>query len=759
MNRTRRRLAAVLLHRAAAIAAAATPLLAGAPAGAQTPSQPLEVVGRVADPADRPLPNAQVVIRSLNRGALTDAEGRYRIRAIPPGRYHIDVHLIGFRPAHEEIVVAAGGGAVTRDFVLEPTPLQLSDVVSTATPIGEESQDITQSTVSLSGKELARNIGASVAQTLESQPGLATRYGGPLAAMPVIRGLTGDRILVLQNGERTGDLSSSAPDHAVSIDPLAADRIEVVRGPASLLYGSSALGGVVNVVTSDIPTSVPTRVTGYAAAQGGSANPGGAASAALTVPFGDRVAARASGSVRRLGETRLGGGGTLENTDASSWSGVLGLGWVGSRVSAGLSAEAFDFEYGLPAEPDDPEAGIRLDGDRQQLGGRAELVLPGSALTALRFDGSLQRYEHAEIEPDGAVGTRFELNTQTVGVLARTAFGRVEGAIGVQGFFKQYQPAGEEAFTPGADNANAGFFLFEDIPFGGEADADHAVHLQLGARYDIYRIETADSPDRFGPSRSRDFSSVSGSVGLNVPLSRTVSFNVNAARAFRAPTVEELFADGYHAAVGTYDVGDPDLDPETNDGAELVLHVDAARTHAQLAAYLNRIDDYIHPLVVGTRTVDGEEVPEVNIAQRDATLAGAEGSIETEVTRHLVVGLMGDVVRGAFVSSHGALPFMPPARLGASVRWDDGRRSLSARARHAFAQDRVTGGPLDVATPAYTLVDLSAGLTLIVGGQVHTITLRADNVLDERYFDATSRIKRFAPNPGRDVGIVYRVLF
>ena len=747
---------------AAALAAAA--LLAASPlaprgAGAQSPATAPEIVGVVTDQTGRPLPNAQVFVASLSRGTLSDAAGRFALRAIPPGNYHVDVQLIGFRREHRPVTVA-DTGATRVDFVLAPTPLQLSDVITTATPIGEESQDITQSTVALSGKELARNIGAGVAQTLEAQPGLATRYGGPLAAMPVIRGLTGDRILVLQNGERTGDLASSAPDHAVSVDPLAAERIEVVRGPASLLYGSSALGGVVNVITSDIPTSVPVRVSGYLAGQGGTANPGGALSGGLTFPLGERFAARASASWRDLGETRLGGGATLANTDATSRSAVVGAGYIAQRSAGGLSLEVYDFEYGLPSEPDDPEAGIRLDGDRQQLVARAELTLDRAALEALQLDATVQRYEHAEIEPDGAVGTRFDLATQTVGVLGRTRFGRLHGAIGIQGFFKQYEPTGEEAFTPGADNSNVGIFLFEDLPLGDAADTARAVHLQLGARWDYYRIETAAGPEPFGPARSRTFTNLSGSLGVNIPLSEVVSFNVNAARAFRAPTVEELYADGFHAAVGTYDVGNAALDPETNTGGEAVLHVDAERTHAQLAAYFNRIDDYIFPRVVGTTTTDeGEEVPLVNIAQADATLTGVEGSVETEIARHVVVGVMGDVVRGEFAASDAPLPFIPPARIGASARWDDNRWSFAARVRRAFAQDRVTGDEIDVATPAYTLVDLSAGLTLILGGQVHSITLRADNLLDERYFDATSRIKRFAPNPGRNLGVVYRVLF
>ncbi|MEX2180810.1 MAG: TonB-dependent receptor, partial [Gemmatimonadaceae bacterium] len=225
-----------------------------------------------------------------------------------------------------------------------------------------------------------------------------------------------------------------------------------------------------------------------------------------------------------------------------------------------------------------------------------------------------------------------------------------------------------------------------------------------------------------------------------------------------APTVEELYSHGMHAAAGTYDVGNPDLRAETSVGAEAIVRVRGPRTSAQIATYVNRISDYVTPDIVGDTLVDAELVPLNRFSQADAQLSGAEGTVEVHLGRSLVASVMGDVVRGAFTAG-GALPFMPPARLGAGLRWEDRGRFVSSEARHGFAQDRVTGGDVDVATDAYTVVNLSAGRQWIVGNVLHQVTLRADNVENVRYFDAASRIKRFAANPGRNITLVYQVRF
>jgi iron complex outermembrane receptor protein len=312
--------------------------------------------------------------------------------------------------------------------------------------------------------------------------------------------------------------------------------------------------------------------------------------------------------------------------------------------------------------------------------------------------------------------------------------------------------------------------------------------VQVGARYDRFDVSTRAGADpKFGPSRTAAFNTFSGSLGASVPVGARATLSGSVARAFRGPTVEELYSNGFHAAIGTYDVGNPDLRAETNTGVDGVFRVESGRAFGTLSAYYNRIDNFITPVITGL--VDPETgaaaaagadgaVPRNLFGQADATLRGVEGQVEGEVAPRVVAGVMGDLVRGTFAGG-GNVPYLPPARVGGTLRYDDGRYSAGGDVRYAFAQDRTSqascgraGGPLpdaqpgtpgvpcvDVATGAYTLVNLNAGVTFTARGRLHSVLLRADNLADVRYFDSASRVKSFVGNPGRNVGLVYRVQF
>lgn len=722
------------------------------------PADPTPAVrGTVTDSSGTPLANVTLTIAALRRTTTSAPDGRFAFHGLPAGRHHLDAALIGYARSEVAVEVAASGPDVTVTIVMQSTPLRLSNVVVTATPSGGDPLGITQSTADLGGKELARTLSTSLAQTLASEPGMAVRYNGPAASMPVIRGLTGERILVLQDGERSGDLSAAAPDHGTTIDPLAADRIEVVRGPASLLYGSSALGGVVNVISNDIPTTIPSHVAGFLAGQSESAAPGGALSGAVTVPLGSALALSASGGFRNTGSVRMGGGADLFNSDSRNNRQQVGLGVVGDRGMIGASVGRYDFRYGLPAEPDDPDAGGKIDGLRTdarvqgQVNGRG--VVPLVTLTA-----TAQSYHHQEIEHTGDVGTSFNLTTRTVNATAKTAIRGTDGAFGVSGLFKRYDATGEEALTPPANTRSLGAFVFQDLALGARGSR-RAPHLQMGARFDAYDIDTRADDPKFGAPRKRDFNAFSGSVGLTVPLSPIASVALSAARAFRAPSVEELFSNAFHAAAGTFDVGNPDLEAETNSGVDAVFRVQGRTLDGQFAVYYNAIDNYVAPFILGdTTTSDGSTIPLNHFGQENATLKGVEARIEGEVAPHIVIGGMTDFTRGTFRDGSN-VPFLPAARVGGNVRWEMGRWSVGTDVRHGFAQQKVSGGSVDIPTGSYTLVSLSAALSLIRGGILNAITIRADNVFDEQYQDATSRIKNFAFNPGRSFSILYRVAF
>ena len=749
------------LTRGALVALAA--ILSAAPAARAADAAP-PIVGTVRDTAGAPLPSARVVITELNRSTLSGRDGTFRFGALRPGTYHLDVTLLGYAPGHAVVTVPAEGPDVRVEVVMRATVLSLEGINVTASPRSADPLNITQSTVELSGKALERSLGTSVAQTLSAQPGLSVRYGGPAASTPVIRGLSGERVLVVQNGQRTGDLSSTSPDHALSVDPLAASRIEVVRGPASLLYGNNALGGVVNVISTDIPTTIPGQASGFLAAQGESVNPGGALTGEVTLPLGETLALSARAGGRRVGDVHTGGGEELANSSYDNLYGTAGLGYVTERVQAGAAFGGYRFDYGLPVLPGAEEAGVSIDGHRVDGSGRVDVALGDRGITNLRLDGSAQWYGHDEIEPEGEVGTRFRLDTQSGSLTAKTQLGRFAGAVGVSGLRKEYSPEGEEALTPGAESRTAGVFVYQELPLRG---TEAGPSLQLGARYDVYQVrpEATDDP-RFAGIRARDFANVSGSLGINVPFTSQLSGSVSVAQSFRAPTVEELYSNAFHHAAGTYDLGDPDLELEVNRGVEAVLRTQSQRVNAQVAAFYSRIGNYITPEVLGDTTIHHEHehegeleeeeitVPLNRFRQDDAELRGFEGQIEAVVGQNVVLGVMGDLVRGDFVDG-GALPFMPASRLGGSARWDDGRYSLGVEARHAFAQDRAELA--EFRTDAYTLLNASAGLSLRGSGRIHSIVLRMDNVLDERYREPTSRL--LVPSPGRNVSLVYRVLF
>jgi iron complex outermembrane recepter protein len=728
-------------------------LLPAAAVEAQSDSR--RVVGVVRSEEGDALPWAQVVLDAGRRAAVTDSEGRFAFGGIGSGRYRLDVSLIGYAPASREVVVE-GAGQSTIEVELRRTVLSLPGLQVTATPFAGEARAVTQGTTQLSGRALEREMSGTLAQTLGSQPGLAVRSMGPGASAPIIRGLTGDRVLILQDGQRAGDLSGSADDHGVTIDPLAAQRVEVVRGPATLLYGNNALGGVVNVITSDLPTHLASRSEWALAAQSETAQPGGSMSVRASVPVAEsvtmavRLGGRVTDDVRIPGDPELGT--RLPNTRTTSWSGSAGLGHVGERVVGGGTLKAYGFAYGLPAPPGGEEVSLR--GSRYEVAGRAEAALGSRLFSLLRLDGTLQRYEHDELESDGDLAQRFGLDTGTMNVVVRQGgWGRVirEGAWGASGLLKSYAAMGPEALVPAVRSRGVGFFGFQEIGLGAGAPA-----VQAGARLDDYSI-VSEGSEKFGTGRARSFRALSGSLGLRLPVREGVDLGVNGSRSFRAPTVEELFSGAAHAGTGSVEFGDPDLGAERGISAETVLRIRTDRWHGQLAAFRTEIRDFIHLAARGDSLLDGVVLPVLVYRQEDALLRGVEGQIEWAAGRDLAVGVTGDLLR-AGLRDGTPLSFMPAAWLGSLLRWETGGYSLGLDLTHHFPQERV-GTADELPTSAYTLVRSFAGFRWTSGRTVHSVTLRGENLGNVLYRESTSRVKEFAPGAGRNLALLYRVYF
>jgi iron complex outermembrane recepter protein len=743
---------------------ATPPLVASATSATTRPAAGVagqaSVGGVVRSSEGTALPHVRVTLVATGRGTTTGRDGRFVLHNLAPGTHRVEFTLIGYRPTVEEVRVTAeggtaGGAAVVRlDVVLEPTPLSLPGVQVTATPAGRDALLVARPTTQLAGAALERSMGSSVAQTLATQPGMAVRYNGPAAAAPVIRGLTGDRILILQDGQRTSDLSGSADDHSVTVDPLSAQRIEVVRGPASLLYGTNALGGVVNVITGDIALHVPERSQWTASLHGESAYPGASASVRGVMPVTDQWALMVRGGGRSTGDTRIGRdpelGSRLDNTFHRNAGGAAGAAYSGPRISGGASVLVYGLEHGVPLPPDE-HGEIMLRGRRGSVSARLEAALGSALFPSLRVQGMATDYAHDELE-DGEVAMAFGLRTQGVDAVLRQGPSRLgsEGAWGVSILQRQYSATGEDQLTAPADARTYGAFGYQELQLAGTGAS-----LQAGARVDRYMIQSHDDP-HFGDGVRRGLTAYSGSIGVSVPLAPATSLSLSAARSFRAPTVEELFSGAFHIGTASFEIGDPLLEPEVARGMDAVLRVAGRRVHAEIAAYVNRIDDFIHFEARGDTTVGAATWPVLAYVQDRADFVGAEGSVQWLLSRRWVAGVQGDIVRGSMTDG-AAIPFLPAARVGGTLRWSGGPWTASAGTRHAFRQDRVGVG--DEPADACTLVDLDAGLRIVRGGRIHSVTLRAENAGNRLYREATSRIRDFAPNPGRNVGLLYRVSF
>jgi iron complex outermembrane receptor protein len=724
-----------------------------APAAASAQAGRIE--GSVHDAAGQPVAGAQVLVDGRLRAGSTGADGGFVVQEVQPGARRLRVLAMGYAPAERTVTVAAGAAGEPVRIRLEHTPLTLPGIQVTASPTAGEVGAVAQATSQLAGRALEREMGGTLAHTLRAQPGVAMRSMGPAATMPVLRGLTGDRVLVLHDGQRTGDLAGSADDHGVTVDPLAAQRVEVVRGPATLLYGNNALGGVVNVISDDVPAHVPGRAEWSAGVHSESAYPGGAASLKVTAPLGGawagslRLGGRSTGDVRIPADAVLGS--RLRNTDMESWNGALGIGRAGERLEGGVVARAYRFGYGLPVPPG--ASPVSLRGRRWELRAGGELRTSSPLAARVRADAAAQDYAHDEID-DARDHTlqRFALRTRTAGVRVHQRPGGrlLDGAWGLSGLWKAYSATGPEALTPPADSRGLGVFGFQELRLVGGAS------LQLGGRYDDYRIASTAS-DKFGAGRARAFRAVSGSAGLRVPLADGWSAAVSTARSFRAPTVEELFSAAAHAGTGAVELGNPTLRAEHGFSVEGVLRAQTPRWTGQVAAYRNRVDDYVYLATRGDTVLYGVRLPVLEYAQGAAVLRGVEGQVEVVAARSLVVGMMGDWLHAEHADGT-PLSFMPPPRLGGTVRWDDGRWMLGADLHHEMRQDRV-GAAAELPTPAHTTVRLTAGVRVPWAGSLHSITLRAENLTNEMHREATSRIKDFAPGPGRNLSLLYRVMF
>jgi iron complex outermembrane receptor protein len=669
-------------------------------------------------------------------------------------------------PLFFALLLATGTGAAAaapavpagQDDPRHDTPKDLDAIIVTASPLRRTAEDLTEPVEVLAGEKLDEARGATLGDTVGKLPGVQSSNFGAGVGRPIIRGLDGSRVSVLAGGLATQDVSTVSQDHNVTIEPFLADQIEVLKGPATLLYGSGAIGGVVNVVDGRIAERpLDEAVSGRAEWRIDSVNDGETAMARADASGADGTLVLHADAVYRNQKDYevpddAGPGRTQPNSFIDTRTGALGASLVGDAGFFGFSAARYEDTYGNPGEPGDlanGERGVFLDVLQNRFELKGGLNRPFGIFSALRASLAHTDYEHTEFEGE-EVGTRF-LNQATEGRLELTHrdFGGWTGAIGAQGYTREFEAIGEEAFVPRTRTRGAGVFVTEQkkwAPF----------RLDVGARVDKVKSE----PDGFA---ERSFTPVSLSAGGLWNLGEDWRLSLNLDRAERAPAEEELFADGPHVATASFEVGDPDLDVEQATQAELGVHYHGDRFEAKASVYQTNFDGFIYLADSGdfAEGEEGEEPLPIRLwTQDDAKFRG----FEVEGIAHLLdsdagkldLRVFGDRVR-AELDDGGNLPRIAPGRYGADLRWDADAWRASLGAVRYQRQDDVAVG--ETPTAGYTLVDAHFAYHWDTEALGFEVFVDGNNLTDQVGRVHTSFLKDVVVLPGRNIVAGVRVFF
>jgi iron complex outermembrane recepter protein len=704
------------------------------------------VTGAVKTPSGEAVPGAKVTLIELKRSTATDDLGAFVFHDVPPGQYLIEAISPRFGNAVGRVDVADGQAEVAVSLTID-LAVHAEHVVVTAGVLPESVADYSQSVAVLDDRDLMAKAQATIGETLGSEAGVSQTFYAPGASRPVIRGLGGDRIRVLQNGIGVGDVSSVSPDHAVTYEPHAAERVEIVRGAATLLYGSNAVGGVVNVIDQ----RVPDHRTGDPIT--GSVELRGAANSDSTTG-----AASLGGDLRSFGwhadfaktdaDDYAGGGdfGVKTNSDLETQSASVGASWLGETAFVGAGYNQYETNYGSAFEDE-----VRLDMTQKRWDVRGGINSPFGPFRLLKAKLGGTDYEHVEIE-GGAVATRF-LNKSIEGrvELAHESQGGSSGSFGIQGWTRDSEAIGEEAFIAPADVLGAAVFGYEELGPG-------SLRGQFGLRYERQSTDSSD------PSlRDRDFDAPSASAGLVWKRGEEYSIGGTLSYSSRVPTIEELYSNGAHIATQTFEVGDPDLDLEHGFGLDVVLRKLTGKINGEIGAFVTDFADFVFERDTGlTFTTDeGDVLPIVQFSQSSALFWGGEAHVDFALVHadphHLEIELRADYVHAELTDLDEPVPFQPPLRGTLGLKYQGDALSAGTEVLYVAGQDRF--GAFDTETPSYTCINAWVGYRLITGALVHDFLLKGLNLNDELALNSVSRFRDVVPLPGRDVSLTYRLVF
>lgn len=634
--------------------------------------------------------------------------------------------------------------------------INLPTVPVTGNPLGVSSDELVIPISVLNGRELAFKRESTLGDTLNGIPGVSATSFGPNSSRPVIRGLDAERVRIMQNGLGILDASSLSFDHAVSLDPLVIEQIDVIRGPAALLYGGSAVGGVVNAIYHRIPTEKLDGISGRADASAGGANSQNNLAGVMDVGNG-KIAIHVDAYTRKSSDLDIPGyavskrksiadnitrenRGRLVNSSSDSEGGALGASLTFDNGYAGVSYSGFRNNYGTVAEPT-----VRADMQSDRWDFASEFKELGGMIERVKFKLAHTDYQHQEID-NGEVGTTFK-NRGLEGSFeaGHASIGNIKGVIGFQFQNSNFEALGDEAFVPSVNTQNKALYVYEELPLD-------QLKLSFGGRVEHVNVNSKND-EKFGSGQNNSFNPMSYALGGLYTFNSNWSVATNLSHNERAPSYFELYANGPHLATGQYEVGNSNIDKERSNGIDAQIRWKNGKNNFNFGAYYTRFSNFIGLLNTGTEI---ESLPEARFSTFSATFKGLEADGRFNIADNLDLTLRGDYVRASNRDNGDPLPRIAPLRLGAGLHYQ--KDSLGARVDvlHAFKQDRSAEDELN--TDGYT--NLSAMVTYKLPTRLNLeMYAKANNLLNEEIREHTSFLKDFAPLGGRSLLLGLRTDF
>jgi iron complex outermembrane receptor protein len=691
------------------------------------------------------------MLGTLNRSVQTGQDGTFAFTGLPPGTYTVTAHMHSLTDEAKRVEIRAGETA-TIDFALRISPITQSITV-TATGNEQTAFEAFQTVTTLDSVQLSTDTQPSLGELLNNKPGIAKRSFGPGTSRPVIRGFDGDRVLIMQDGLPTGALSSQSGDHGESVDPSTLERLEVVKGPATLLYGSNAIGGVVNAVTGHHQAHEHPHqgVRGYLTGLGGTTNGHAGGAGGIEIGIGSWMIWGGGGG-QRTGDydTPIG---TVENSKTRISNNYGGAGWYGAKSFFDLGYRAEEGRYGVPfagefhggheeeADHDhSSEEKVDLDFRRYNYRVTGGFKQMGGFLDSFRLALNYSDWQHRELE-DEEVGTIFNNKAFVYrGTFEQDRKGILSGSFGFQGIHRDYKTTGLEALAPPVTQNGFALFGLEEMSF-------ERFRLQFGGRVENTQYDPLEL-------ESRSFTGFSGAAGIYIPAGPSGAVVANYSHSFRAPALEELYNRGPHIGNLTFEIGNPDLQRERSNGIDLAYRLRASRVRAEVSYFYYDIDNFVYLAPTGAIT-DG--LIEAEYAQENSRFTGLEAGTDIALHSKVWLNLGLDYVNAKLKAMDEPLPRIPPLRGRAGLDFRFG--GLSVRPELVMANEQTRIFETETPTAGYAVFNLGATYTLPQQHVVHVFSANLFNAGDRLYRNHLSFIKDLAPEIGRGFRFTYTMRF